>query len=343
MAKKTQYTVSIIIPVHNGGDKFKMCIESVGLCSPPPLEIIVVADGESDGSWRLAQEKGYKTLVLETTGGPAQARNLGATAANGEILLFVDADVTVSKDIIGRIDMLFARDKNLSAVIGSYDDNPFEKSLISQYRNLLHHFTHQLSEENGSTFWGACGAIKKSVFHSLGGFNRKYKSPSIEDIEFGYRLKGEDYQIRLQKDLLVTHLKKWSLISMLRTDIMNRAIPWSELVLERRSIINDLNLSHKNRFSIILAFLLMLSPLMWLSSIRYFLLTIVFFGLLLAVNKKFYAFLLQKRGLAFLLKSLPLHWLYFIYSGTSFIYVLLRKAIIRRSVKKRQSHLHISS
>ena len=183
--------ISVVIPVFNGGEKFRLCLESLESCIPSPAEIIVVADGESDGSWKYAQQKGYTTILIETTGGPAKARNEGAMKAAGDIILFIDADVTVSKDIIERVSEFFSSNTIAAAAMGSYDDAPFEKDHLSQYRNLLHHFTHQCANTNASTFWGACGAIRRDVFISSGGFNESYTLPCIEDIELGYRLKRE--------------------------------------------------------------------------------------------------------------------------------------------------------
>jgi GT2 family glycosyltransferase len=322
--------VSVIVPVHNGGIKFKTCLDSLEKCSPSPCEIIVVADGWSDGKWRLAKERGHCTIISERQRGPAHARNLGAAVAKGDILLFIDADVQVGSDIILRIQSLFSLEPGLSAVIGSYDDMPVEAGLVSQYRNLLHHFIHQSSREDASTFWGACGAIRKSVFVTLGGFDSQYQLPSVEDIELGYRMKQKGYAIRLQKDIQVTHLKKWSLASMLRTDIFNRAIPWSKLLLKQGNIVRDLNLSFMARLSTVLVFLLTLSLLALSFSPGYIVASLICCMLLLAINRPFYFFLLQRRGMVFMLQSLPLHWLYFLYSGISFIYVFANVTVLRR-------------
>ncbi len=339
----TCFAVSVIVPVHNGGIKFRACLDSLEKCSPSPCEIIIVADGWSDGEWLVAKQRGHRTLVNERQNGPAHARNIGAAAAQGDILLFIDADVVVNSDVILRIQSLFSREPHLSAIIGSYDDTPFEADLVSQYRNLLHHFIHQTSQEDASTFWGACGAVRKSVFVALGGFDAQYQRPSIEDIEFGYRMKKEGYEIRLQKDLQVTHLKKWSLAVMLKTDIFNRAIPWSELLLRQGSIAGDLNLSFMARLSTVLVFLLTLLPLAWYFSTGYILASAACCLVLLAINRKFYLFLLQRRGLVFLLCTLPLHWLYFLYSGISFLYVFSKVTVLRRLIGANNSAKSFSS
>jgi len=335
-------TVSVIIPVYNGGDKFRLCLDSLKKCDPPPLEVIVVADGWSDGSWRVAKEKGCKTVVLDERGGPGRARNIGAASASGHILLFLDADVLVQENIIEHIQEKFIRSGDLDAIIGSYDNNPTEKNFISQYRNLLHHFIHQTAREGASTFWGACGAIRRVIFLQEGGFDERYKTPSIEDIELGYRLKERGCKIMLQKQLQVTHMKRWDLISMLKTDIFSRAIPWARLLLQKNGIINDLNLSLSARLSTIMVFFLLLSSLSWIISPYSSILTICCLALLLMLNWDFYTLLWRRHDLIFIFKALPLHWLYFFYSSVSFLYVLIIHTFIGR-LTMRKSSVHQSS
>ena len=324
-------TVSVVIPVYNGGWRFRRCLGALENCRPGPLEIIVVADGR-DAGWLPDEREGLRTIVLETRGGPGQARNSGAAAASGDILLFIDADVVVKEDIIERIQTIFAGDEGLAAVFGSYDDTPFEPDPISQYRNLLHHFTHQNACPDASTFWGACGAIRRAVFMKAGGFDPLYREPSVEDIELGYRLKEKGCRIRLQKDLQVTHLKRWTLASMVRTDIRCRAIPWTELLLRRERIAPDLNLSVMARVSTILVFLLLVASLSAPFSPGLFWPALLCSILLFGINHEFYRFLARKRGLPFLLRVLPLHWLYFLYSGLSFLFVFSRVHFWRRLI-----------
>lgn len=328
------YSVSVVIPVYNGGENFKICLDSLDKCVPAPEEIIVVSDGVSDGAYFYAQERGHKTIILETRhgkpNGPSVARNKGASAAGGNILLFIDADVAVGKHIIAQVIDTFRNNKDLDALIGSYDDKPKEQGIISQYRNLLHHYIHQISNETASTFWGACGAIRSDVFNSSGGFNTDYTVPSVEDIELGYRLVTKGKHIKLKKDIRVTHLKKWGLLSMIKTDIMYRGIPWSKLILHHDGIPYDLNISLSARISTLTASILAISPLFFISNgFTYYLHFILSCcAVLLFLNKGFYKFLLQKRDLAFLLCVISLHWLYFLYSGMTFACATVQLKII---------------
>ena len=311
-------TVSVIIPVHNGGAYFRTCLSKLAQAVPKPMEIIVVADGDSDGSWRLAKEFGAKLIRIPESGGPARARNLGAQAAKGDILFFVDADVAVCPEAIGYAVSLFKRNPYLAAAIGSYDDAPGDPGFLSQYRNLMHHYVHQTGNEEASTFWGACGLIRREIFLQMGGFNESYRRPSIEDIEFGYRLKQAGYKIRLCKTLQVKHLKRWEPISLLRADFFYRALPWTELIWRDRKLNNDLNLQVSSRVSIVLTYAMLLSVLGTWWSLGCLVLASLLALPLVVINAPLYRFFWRKHGMVFAIKTIPWHWLYYFYSGLGF-------------------------
>ncbi len=324
-------TTSVIIPVRDGGVKFRRCLTSVTKALLPSTELIVVSDGSEAVDCQVAEEFGARVLKIPLPQGPARARNLGAQHAKGDILFFVDADVAIPPDSIQKIETSFGNDPQLTAIFGSYDETPFEKNFLSQYKNLFHHYIHQTSREEASTFWAGCGAIRRRIFMEMGGFNEAYQKPSIEDIELGYRLKQVGYRIHLLKDLQVTHLKHWNLISLLRSDFFDRAIPWTEIILRDRHLINDLNLKFSNRISGILSYVLLTTgvagfgyPILWTLS--------VISGLsLFMINYPLYRFFFNRRGFWFTLGSLSYHWLYYLYSVLAFIIGLSRFYFLRSS------------
>lgn len=313
-------TVSVVIPVYNGGNSFKACLESISQSQSIPDEVIVVSDGDTDGSWQVAEAFGFKVSRLPTSHGPAYARNLGARLATGDIILFIDADVTLHSETVEQVKQQFRQQPELAALIGSYDDEPGAQNFLSQYKNLFHHYTHQISSENASTFWGACGAIRRTVFQEVGGFDESYRKPCIEDIELGYRLKQAGYQIRLCKDIHVKHLKCWQPFSLLRAEILYRALPWSKLILRDRRLEADLNLSYTNRASVIFVFLLLgASAISGFNPSLLLVVVILCLGLLF-INFDVYQFFYRKRGLLFTLQVIPWHWFYFLYGGAAFAY-----------------------
>lgn len=311
-------SVSVIIPVHRVDKAFNKCINSVINALSKNDELIIIADGIDSKSLNFLSDSNIKILSTDKISGPAVARNSGARIAKGDLLFFVDSDVTIPSDAIKNIVLIFRNNDEVKALIGSYDDDPAAPDFFSQYKNLFHHYIHQTSNENASTFWGACGAIRKDIFIELGGYDENYSQPSIEDIELGYRLVSEGYKILLCKKLQIKHYKRWNFSSLIKTDFFNRALPWTRLMHRHKRFLNDLNLKSSSRFSvfIIFLFILFISGSFWLSE---FLMLAGTLGLLLLIiNFPLYHFFQKKKGLLFSLKVIPLHWLYLLYSGLAF-------------------------
>ncbi len=253
-AEAIRVMISVIVPVYNSADSLRRCLEAVTASSSPSSECIVVDDGSTDGSQCIARLFPVRVVELSSgPSGPAQARNRGAEVARGKILFFVDADVVIQPGTLTRVEESFERHPEVAALFGSYDDQPAVLDFTSQYKNLSHCFVHQQAREEASTFWSGCGAIRRDVFFEVGGFDEvRYPRPSIEDIELGYHVVNAGYKILLNKEIKVTHLKRWTLRGLLKCDIFDRAIPWTLLSLRERNMPNDLNLHFTQRISALL-------------------------------------------------------------------------------------------
>jgi glycosyltransferase involved in cell wall biosynthesis len=285
--------------------------------SYPAYECIVVDDCSFDRSAEIAASFGVEVIRLSLQKGAAYARNKGAEAAKGEILLFVDADVVVYPDSLEKINEEFLRHPEIDALFGTYDDMPGQKNFLSQYKNLFHHYIHQTSSEDASTFWTACGAVKRDVFFDAQGFDESCRM--MEDIDLGYRMKAMNYSILLMKRLVVTHLKHYSLSGLLKSDLFDRAIPWTVLMLKNRHFKSDLNIKLEHKISALIIVVALLSLLI---SVKYpsFLWTLPACTILFFVfNRDFYRFFIRKRGYLFAARVVPLHCLYYLYSIAGFI------------------------
>ncbi len=321
--------ISVIIPVFNGAGTLPLCLLALADSQHPASECIVIDDGSTDDSAALAQRLG--AMVLSTGGrcGPAQARNLGARHATGNLLLFVDADVALHPDAIGRIAERFETEPSLDALIGAYDDSPADPGFVSQFKNLMHSFVHRQGKREACTFWCGCGAVKSSVYLELGGLDESYRRPSVEDIEFGFRMMNAGQKLALDSSIECKHLKVWTFWNMVRTDVLQRGIPWTELILRTRFLPNDLNLSWAQRVSAGLSFLLVLlaglgmgqgvSGYVLLPASTVAAAILMSLATICVLNRSFYQFLAALKGWRFSLIAVLLHILYYLYSGISLL------------------------
>lgn len=319
---------SVVIPVRNGGNDFERCLRRLRESQGVEFELIVVDDGSTDGSGDVARRFGARVVSNATPQGPASARNSGALAARAEVVFFLDADVSVRPDTLARALTRFDADPGLTALFGSYDDEPAAPGLVSRFRNLLHHFVHQQGRfENdvrpARTFWTGCGAIRREAFLDIGGFDpRLYTRPAIEDIELGYRLTRAGHKIVLARDVQGTHLKRWSLASVVSTDILQRGVPWMILMKRAGIAESDLNVRPEQKVCVAAtAFALLCAAA---SPVWPALLVLAAAGvsLIVALNEPFYRFLARKRGLPFAVACVPLHLLYYGCCGTSVVLAL---------------------
>jgi|SRR5579872_78170 len=308
-----QPLISIIIPVYNAAESLGQCLDAVSSSTCRDFECLVADDGSWDESAEIAAGNGARVIPIAERAGPANARNVAAASACGQILLFIDADVRIQPNTLKQVAEAFDQDPKLDALIGSYDDQPAVSNFVSQYKNLMHCFVHQQGKRRASTFWTGCGAIRRSVFLASGGFDPRYRRPSTEDIDLGARLIRAGYRIELDPSLTVKHLKKWTLMGLLESDIRDRAIPWTLLMLRDRNIPNDLNVQWSQRVSVVLMYVALSTVLV------YWPVSVGLAAVVIAMNHRFYRFLAGRRGVVFAVRAVPLHLLYFIYSGAAFL------------------------
>lgn len=312
--------LTVIVPVLDGAETLEACLGSLRRSSFQDWELIVVDDGSNDGSDQIARNAGAQVLCTAGRQGPGAARNLAAKRAQGDVLFFLDADCSIKPDALRRTAEIFQQEPDIDALFGSYDAAPSAPGVVARYKNLQHHFVHQHSQEDAQTFWAGCGAMRRSVFARLGGFDtERYQRPAIEDIELGYRLTRSGGIIRLAKDVQAKHHKAWTFTGVLRSDLFDRGIPWILLLLEDPGAGGGLNIDARGRASVVLAVIAALSLVVapwWPWSL------VVGLGAvlgLLASNTPFYRLLARRGGAKLLLAGVGMHWIYQLNCALAFL------------------------
>ena len=274
-------SLTAVVPATNDPPTLAACLDAIAAAEEPPEQVVIVTVGD----------------------GPASARNSGAADAIGDVVVFVDADVLPHTNAFRRIRAVFDADPDVTAVFGSYDDAPADPGVVSQFRNLLHHHVHQQGAGEATAFWAGLGAVRADAFRDEGGFDaERYKRPSVEDIDLGTRLVAAGGRIKLDPLLQGTHLKRWTLSDMVRTDFSRRGVPWVELILRHRIGASTLNLGWRHRVSAVAAVVSAVAVLRGRPGTA-------LCGLvaLTALNADFYGLLLRRRGPAAAAAGVCLH------------------------------------
>jgi glycosyltransferase involved in cell wall biosynthesis len=332
----TPLFLSVVMPARNGHDVLPRALDALVASDLPrsAWELIVVDDASTDDTASIAAR--YADTVIRIPGrahGPAYARNRGAEVARGDVLVFFDADVVVHGDTMRRFAQLLEARPEIGGVFGSYDDRPPASGLMSQYRNLLHHYTHQQNGGEASSFWAGAGAIRRDIFLDAGMYDEwHFARPQIEDIELGARLCQMGHRLLLQPDIQVTHLKKWTFANVVRTDLRDRGIPWARLLAHRGGVlkVGTLNLKWTEKLNVILVWGAVLFCLSWffLSDARVFFAALACLSAVVAINWRLWSFFSRVRGPLFAIRIIPPHLLYYLLNGISFgVGLLLQQAV----------------
>ena len=295
--------ISVVIPVHNGASTLASCLEAACGQEYPDYEVIVVDDASTDSSSAIAAGFPCRVVSLPTNQGAAQAKNAGATEATGEVVFFTDADVLLPPNALALVAERLA-DPGVDGVVGLLGPHVRHADLGSQFKNLWMHYTYRRQPEEVGLFFTSAAAMRRPAFLAEGGFDRRYRGASVaEDIEFGQRARSNGRRIVLDQRLTVEHLKRYTLGEVLRTDVERAralALIWLRNTLGRTGRRHYASVPLTFGLSVPLAGLgtLGLAGLPWARGWGLGLAGLAY-GLILALNGRFLAFLARARGWRF--------------------------------------------
>lgn len=292
----TNPLVSVIIPNYNYGASLGACIDAALAQTYRPLEVIVVDDHSTDNSVEIARQRDVRLLQTPTNSGVAVARNIGAAAARGEILFFVDSDVALNPDAVEQAVAQLRAHPEYGAVCGIYEDEPlYRDSLVEECRVLQAYCWRMDSLGEVSFLFSSLTAIPRHVFDTVGPFNPRLRQ--TEEVDYGERMSAR-YPIMVTAAVRGRHDDDDRLGPLLRK-LFRRARLRVPLFARRRRFAKGFETGTRSSAAAAALAALLTVPLVALHP-AWIALPALLFGLSLTGDPAMYRYVLRKKGPAFL-------------------------------------------
>lgn len=303
-------SLSIVVPVFNSRLLLPDCLEAIIKSISPKDELIVVDDASTDLSYEIAEKFTTKTYQLKENQGPSTARNIGMEKAVGDIVIFIDSDVEVSREVIENIREFFEKDKTTQTLTINVSPKDLKLGFWSDYKNLYMNFVISRAPTVSNYVYGACCATRRTSAISWPTELRR-----TEDSLWGLQQVRLGLKVLCRKDIQIIHRKKYDLFILINNDF-NIASAFAENFLRQKrwkTLYSNEAFGHTaktQKLSVILA-----TSILFIS-----LITPTVSGALLVfwlvLNLRFWIFLFHKRGTLFVLRSIIWTFLdHLIYAG----------------------------
>ncbi|MDD5148461.1 MAG: glycosyltransferase family 2 protein [Candidatus ainarchaeum sp.] len=313
--KKKMPFLSVIIPTYNSGEKLLKLIKSIFASGYKNFEVIVVDDCGTDNSIELIKKYPVKIIRLKKNSGQSVARNTGAEAAKSDILVFFDSDVVLKKDVLEKFAEFFLGPEN-QCIVGIYAKEPANKAWFAKYRGLLE-FSWYLDTTNFDCFTPASGAMRRSLFDKIGGFDKKYRH--MEENEMGYKI-IQICPIVLRNDIQVHH--HFPTFQKCARLYFKRCFVWTRLFLKRKKFDNAATTASVG-FGALAAFFTLFFLLFAPVTVYALYLSGLSFLFFLFLNRVTLRFVLKNSGFLFLLYFIATNFILMIVVGFSAIFSVL--------------------
>jgi GT2 family glycosyltransferase len=198
-------TASIIIPTFNGASRIGHCLKSlVKQTAGRNVEILVVDDGSTDNIANVIRGYSSVRLITQANAGPASARNRGALAAQGTILLFTDDDCVPMPDWLESMLEPF-EDPDVVGAKGVYRTH--QKSLAARFVQMEYEDKYRLMASLASIdFIDTYSAgFRRDRFLEMTGYDTSFPVACAEDIELSYRMSARGWKMMFVPAAIVYH------------------------------------------------------------------------------------------------------------------------------------------
>ena len=209
-------SVSVVVCSYNGERWLPGCLDALDRVDYPDFEVIVVSDGSTDGTDRIAEERpGVRLVRNEENLGLSAARNRGLEAATGEIVAYCDDDARPDPQWLRYLSLAFARGEH-AAIGGPNLAPPSDGDIADCVANSPGGPVHVLLSDDIAEHIPGCNtAVRRDVLADIGGFDPRFRIAG-DDVDMCWRLQDAGHTIGFSPAALVWHHRRNSVRTYLR-------------------------------------------------------------------------------------------------------------------------------
>jgi hypothetical protein len=228
--KSAELRLSVIVAVHNRGEALASCLEALAASDLPRQlwELVVICPEHGDEELLISARHANAIIRLpKGAWGASYGRNRGAEMARAPLLAFVNPDVCVAPNALGRMVRLLDTNTDISAVCGMLLSDGTRSHLLSDYRALRDEFRSWFTVGRTDSFAPEFAAVRADAFADAGMFDEwRIDVPRIEGAEFGLRMIGLGHGIVLHSEIRAFQKRRWRLGEIMVTGIRDHGVPW---------------------------------------------------------------------------------------------------------------------
>jgi glycosyltransferase involved in cell wall biosynthesis len=206
--------VVVVVPCYNGGQYVGRCIEAILAQSCQADEVLVIDDGSTDDSARIAAHYPVRLIRHSANAGLSAARNTALRATEADILAYVDVDAYADAGMLAALLPHFTAPE--VGGVGGQGIEAIQKTLYDVWRGLHARQSHGSSpRERCEHLFGLCMAYRRAALLQVNGFDERLRT-NAEDVDIGYRLNDAGYRLAYTPQAQVYHQRQDTQASLRR-------------------------------------------------------------------------------------------------------------------------------
>ena len=199
-------STSLVIPCLDAAASLERVLDGVWRQTRRPDEVLVVDDGSTDDTARIAHRGGARLITHARNMGLAAARNSALNAAGGEVVVFVDADAVPHAELLDRLVQGYD-DPGLGGVGGQIMELG-QGGVADRWRAAFWRQTQGTAPLPDAPFLvGGCCSLRRAAALDAGGFCDTF-STNGEDVDLSLRLRGAGLRLAYDPRAVVFHLRR---------------------------------------------------------------------------------------------------------------------------------------